>query len=102
MVRSAVVGAGVVVLVLALLTGLLWVLQRSLIYLPDPGPVPAAADVLPGARDVVLTTSDGFELGGWFLPADDDAPAVLVANGNGGHRGYRAPLAEALRKRGLS
>ena len=102
MVRSALVGAGVVVLVLALLTGLLWIFQRSLIYLPDAGPVPAAAEVLPGARDVVLTTSDGLDLGGWFLPADDDAPAVLVANGNAGHRGHRAPLAEALHDAGLS
>jgi alpha-beta hydrolase superfamily lysophospholipase len=102
MVRSALVGAGVVVLVLALLTGLLWVFQRSLIYLPDPGPVPAAAKMLPGARDVVLTTSDGLDLGAWFLRADDDAPAVLVANGNAGHRGYRAPLAQALHEAGLS
>jgi alpha-beta hydrolase superfamily lysophospholipase len=102
MVRSALVGAGVVVLVIALLTGLLWVFQRSLIYLPDPGPVPSASTELPGARDVVLTTSDGLELGAWFLPAADGAPAVLVANGNAGHRGYRAPLAEALREAGLS
>jgi uncharacterized protein len=102
MVRSALVGAGVVVLVLALLTGLLWIFQRSLIYLPDSGPVPAAGKVLPGAQDVVLTTSDGLELGGWFLPGEDDGFAVLVANGNAGHRGYRAPLAEALHAAGLS
>ncbi len=102
MVRTALVGIGVVVLVLALLTGLLWAFQRSLIYLPDAGPVPAAAAGLPGARDVVLTTADGLELGGWFLPADDGSPAVLVASGNAGHRGYRAPLAEALQEAGLS
>jgi fermentation-respiration switch protein FrsA (DUF1100 family) len=102
MVRSVLTGVGIVVLVLAVLTGLLWVFQRSLIYLPGPGPVPAAAEVLPGARDVVLETSDGLELGGWFLPADGDAPAVLVANGNAGHRGHRAPLAEALHEAGLS
>jgi fermentation-respiration switch protein FrsA (DUF1100 family) len=100
--RSVLVGAGVVVLVLALLTGLLWAFQRSLIYLPDPGPVPAADSVLPGARDVVLTTADGLDLGGWFLPAGADVPAVLVASGNAGHRGHRAPLAERLHEAGLS
>ncbi len=100
MVRSALVGIGVVVLVLALLTGLLWAFQRSLVFLPDPGPVPAASSVLPGARDVVLTTADGLELGAWFLPGDGDAPVVLVASGNAGHRGYRAPLAEALHDAG--
>ena len=102
MVRSLLVGAGAVVVVLGLLTGLLWAFQRSLVYQPDAGPVPAAADALPGARDVVLTTTDGLELGAWFLPADDvDAPTVLVANGNAGHRGYRAPLAAALSDAGL-
>ena len=100
--RSLLVGAGVVVLLLVLLTGLLWAFQRLLIYLPDPGPVPVASTVLPGARDVVLTTADGLDLGGWFLPAGDDAPAVLVASGNAGHRGDRAPLAAALHRAGLS
>jgi uncharacterized protein len=93
----------VVGVVLAVLTGLLWGLQRRLVYLPDDGPVPAAATVLPGARDVVLETSDGLRLGGWFVPGRDaGAPAVLVANGNGGHRGFRAPLAAALAERGLA
>ena len=40
----------------------------------------------------------GSSSGGWYLPADDDAAAVLVASGNAGHRGHRAPLAEALRR----
>ncbi|UOY03760.1 alpha/beta hydrolase [Blastococcus sp. PRF04-17] len=103
MLRGVLVAAGVVVLVLALLTGLLWLFQRSLVYLPDAGPVPSAADVLPGGRDVVLRTDDGLELGAWWVPGRAaDSPAVLVANGNGGHRGYRAPLARALRDEGLA
>ena len=98
------VRAGVVVaVVLAVLTGLLWGLQRRLVYFPDDGPVPAATAVLPGARDVVLETSDGLRLGAWFVPGPDPgAPAVLVADGNGGHRGLRAPLAAALARRGLA
>ncbi|HYX94945.1 MAG TPA: alpha/beta hydrolase [Geodermatophilus sp.] len=98
------VRAGLVVaVVLAVLTGLLWGLQRRLVYFPDDGPVPAATAVLPGARDVVLETSDGLRLGAWFVPGPDPgAPAVLVADGNGGHRGLRAPLAAALARRGLA
>jgi uncharacterized protein len=93
----------VVAVALAVLSGLLWGLQRRLVYFPDAGPVPAAGAVLPGARDVVLQTSDGLRLGAWFLPGRDaEAPAVLVANGNGGHRGLRAPLAAALAGRGLA
>jgi hypothetical protein len=41
-------------------------------------------------------------LGAWFVPGPTaDAPTVLVANGNGGHRGLRAPLARALSAAGL-
>ncbi|RFU23020.1 alpha/beta hydrolase [Geodermatophilus marinus] len=101
--RRAGRAALVVLLVLVVLTGLLWGLQRRLVYLPDDGPVPAAAEVLPGARDVVLETSDGLRLGAWFVPGTGPAsPTVLVANGNGGHRGYRAPLARALADHGLA
>jgi fermentation-respiration switch protein FrsA (DUF1100 family) len=97
MVRAVLVAAGVVVLLLALLTGLLWTFQRSLIYLPDAGPVQRASDVLPGARDVVLATDDGLALAAWYLPGPTPgSSAVLVADGNGGHRGLRAPLARAL------
>jgi fermentation-respiration switch protein FrsA (DUF1100 family) len=102
-VRRAVRAALVVVVLLAVLMGLLWAFQRRLVYLPDDGPVPAAADAVPGARDVRLSTTDGLTLGAWFVPgATRDAPAVLVANGNGGHRGLRAPLARALSSAGLA
>jgi uncharacterized protein len=101
--RAVLVAIGGVVLVLSLVTGLLWGFQRKLIYFPDAGPVSPAAGALPGARDVVLVTDDGLELAAWYLPGPDaDAPAVLVANGNGGHRAMRAPLAQALNDAGLS
>lgn len=91
-----------VVVLLAVLVGLLWAFQRRLVYLPGGGPVPAAADGVPGARDVRLTTSDGLTLGAWFVPAATaGASTVLVAAGNGGHRGVRAPLARALSAAGL-
>jgi hypothetical protein len=88
--------------VAAVLAGLLWAFQRRLVYLPGDGPVPTAADPVPGGRDVALSTADGLTLGAWFVPGPAvDAPVVLVANGNGGHRGLRAPLARALSEAGL-
>jgi fermentation-respiration switch protein FrsA (DUF1100 family) len=97
-----VIAVGVLTLV-ALAVAALWTFQRQLVYLPDPGPVPPAATVLPGASDVVLRTEDGLELGAWYLPAEQaGAPAVLVASGNGGSRDLRAPLARGLAERGLS
>ena len=95
----------VIVLVVAvMLLSLVWVFQRRLIYLPSTTPVPPAEAVIPAARDVVLHTSDGLELGAWFIPAEepDRGLTVLVASGNAGDRAVRAPLARALAKEGMS
>lgn len=97
----------VAVLILALMVVAVWGLQRRFIYFPDRSPVPAAAGVLPGARDVVLETSDGLRLGAWLVPpAATDGPGrgftVLVANGNAGNRADRAPLAAALTEKGFA
>ncbi|WP_246078577.1 alpha/beta hydrolase [Modestobacter excelsi] len=103
MLRTALRTAVVLAVLFAVLVGLLWTLQRRLVYLPSAGPVPAAAEVIRGARDVELHTADGLVLSGWFVPGPaPDAPAVLVASGNAGHRGMRAPLASALSAAGLA
>lgn len=100
MLKAVIVASAFVVLLL----GLAWVSQRNLIYLPSAAPVPRAESVIPSARDVLLHTSDGLELGAWFVPAHepDRRLVVLVANGNAGNRAVRAPLAEALARDGLS
>lgn len=83
--------------------GLVWLLQRRLIYLPDRETPPPADTVLPGARDVLLRTDDGLELGAWYVPASgrDRRAAVLVAPGNAGNRSGRALLAARLSAEGL-
>ncbi len=95
---------GVVVIVVVVVVGVLalfWTLQRSMIYLPQGAPTEPAAGAVAGARDVTFTTADGLELAAWHLPAGTGRPTVLVANGNAGHRGLRAPLAAALARHGL-
>jgi fermentation-respiration switch protein FrsA (DUF1100 family) len=94
----------VIVAVVLLVLALAYVFQRRLIYLPSPGPVPSAAEVLPGARDVALRTSDGLTLGAWYVPPTgrDLGYTVLVANGNGGDRSHRVELADALRTEGFA
>jgi pimeloyl-ACP methyl ester carboxylesterase len=96
----------VVLLIGGVVVGMLWWLQRQMIYFPDASTVPPAGDVIEGARDVTLRTDDGLELGAWFVPAapgsTDRRMAVLVAPGNGGNRLGRADLAEELRRRGLA
>lgn len=94
----------VVVAAMGILLALLWGFQRRLIYLPSPSSVPPAAEVLAGAREVTLRTTDGLVLGAWLVPADEPGRgmAVLVANGNAGNRSLRAPLAEALAAQGFA
>jgi pimeloyl-ACP methyl ester carboxylesterase len=98
-VLAGVVGTVLVVLVLSVV----WDLPRRFVYFPDSTSVPPAGQVLPGAEDVLLHTEDGLDLGGWWLPARERRRdlAVLVANGNGGDRTARAPLAEALAGEGF-
>ena len=88
-----------IVLVLAVI----WLFQRRLIYFPLNEPVPPAASVLPAAEEVSFQTEDGLPLRGWFVPALRASRfTVLVFNGNGGDRSYRAPLAAGLAHKGLS
>lgn len=86
----------------ALLLVLVYSLQRFLIYLPY-GSVSPLPEELAGGEEVEFVTSDGLELGGWFVPARERGrrAAVLVANGNAGNRAHRAPLAAALREAGV-
>lgn len=101
LVALAVVAAGMGVVI-----GLVWSLQRSLIYHPDTSPVPAAEDVLTGGRDITVHTADGLELEAYFAPpapeARDRQLAVLVAPGNAANRYNRVGLAEHFQTQGFS
>jgi len=86
------------------LVSLVSLFQRRLIYFPFAAVPQPDAVGMPGAERVRLRTDDGLELGAWFLPSarQPAAVAVLVFNGNAGHRAFRAPLAAALASRGMS
>jgi fermentation-respiration switch protein FrsA (DUF1100 family) len=94
---------GILAAVYLAIVGLAWIFQRRLIYIPM-GRAPNAGSVLPAATDVTIDTEDGLRLGAWFVPADAPDPrgAILVFNGNAGNRSFRAPLAAALAKNGLT
>lgn len=88
-------GAGATVL------GLLWVFQRSLIYLPDTSTVQAPPDV----REVDLATNDGLRLQAWVVEPDatsDRSTAVLYAPGNAGNRAGRLDTGRALAAEGFT
>lgn len=83
---------------------LIWLGQRRLIYFPDTSSPSLDRFGLAGAEAVTFTTQDGMRLGAWFVTGSGPSPrpTVIVFNGNAGHRGYRAPLAHALRQHGFN
>jgi pimeloyl-ACP methyl ester carboxylesterase len=116
-----------VTIVMAVVLGLLWGLQRRLIYFPDRTAPPIAAAERAGARQVWLETRDDLRLGAWLTPPTSKVPGpptwkmpksgivggpgtfagdrrigVLVMPGNAGNRGGRLPLATALAAEGLT
>jgi len=94
---------GVAAAGLAVLVGLLviiWALQRRLIYFPFADVPPPSTVGLAAVEPISFDTRDGLTLAGWFVPSRR-RPAwftVIVFNGNGANRAYRAPLARALQQ----
>jgi uncharacterized protein len=87
----------------AVILAVIWLFQRRLIYYPLRASVPSAVTILPTAEEVSFETDDGLRLAGWFVPpAGASRGTVLFFNGNAGDRSFRAPLAAALTRAGLS
>ena len=86
------------VIAIAIFIVLLWAGQRSLMYLPLGRPVTPAEAGVPAAEAFTVRTSDGVDLGAWFVQTTAGPPkaTVIVFNGNAGNRSHRAPLATAL------
>ncbi|MSP93609.1 MAG: alpha/beta hydrolase [Myxococcales bacterium] len=102
--RAMLIAVGAIAAVVAVLVFLAWLWQRRLIYFPLREPPTSAAARFPGGEDVRYTTNDGLTLGAWFVrPAGHSTGAtVIIFGGNGGHRGYRAPLVDAFAAAGYA
>lgn len=71
------------------LVGVLYFIQRSMMYFPWPeAPIPASSGV-PEMRPVKLATADGLTLTSWYLPAPAGRPTIVFFHGNAGHIGHR-------------
>ena len=98
------IGLAKLIVVASIGAGIVWALQRRLIYFPAADVPRPAAVGLPSAQVVSFTTSDGVTLHGWFVPPASPSAreAVIVFNGNAGNRGFRAALAAMLADAGLA
>ncbi|MDC0038657.1 alpha/beta hydrolase [Gammaproteobacteria bacterium] len=88
-----------------LIATLLFVFQRSFLYLPDTASLDATAAISRfGIEPITLTTSDGLSLRSWWHPGDNfhSRPVVMILHGNAGHAGYRFPKFAALMEAGFN
>lgn len=79
-----------VVAVYATMLGLLFVMQRDLMYPRNPARAAIAAADLPGVEETTLTTSDGETLVAWVAPPREGKPVLLFFHGNAGNFGRPA------------
>lgn len=95
-------GTAAIILALAylLVLGVMFVLQRQLVYVPDPKRVSPAAVGLANVKEVELATGDGERLLAWYGAARDGQPTLLYFHGNGGNLAARAPRLERFMAEG--
>lgn len=82
----------VALLVYLAFVALIWLFQGRLLYLPDTGGaeiVSTPADIGLDYERATVTTGDGIELDGWFIPAADERATLLFFHGNAGNISHR-------------
>jgi fermentation-respiration switch protein FrsA (DUF1100 family) len=77
-------------------TAVLYVAQRSMLYLPETVRTAAAAAGFGEAQEVTLDTPDGEKVIVWHAAPRDEKPVVLYFQGNGGALRMRAGRFHAL------
>ncbi len=82
-----------------------YVFQSRLLYFPNiPGRALTAtpADIGLSFEEARITTVDGLELHGWYVPAGTGAPAVLFCHGNAGNISHRLEWLQIFHDMGLA
>ena len=72
--------------------------RRSRAAFPQPAPSVSWARIEPHR----LKTSDGLEIGAWYVEGPDAGPSILLLHGNGGTRASSLALMEMLSREGCS
>lgn len=65
----------------------IFVIQRKIMYFPDPHVLPIPAD----AQKIRVTTQDHLALTGWYFENDKKKPTIIYFHGNAGNFSHRTP-----------
>jgi hypothetical protein len=98
----------VVIGLVAVVGGLLYAKQDSLLYFPEIGGIPKKPSDnpkgyrSPGERNIPfkecdIECSDGVHIHAWLMPFDRNAPTIIFFHGNAGNIGLRLPNAIQMR-----
>jgi len=71
-------------------------LERFLIYFPTKALEGDPSAINLPYRDISMTTRDGVELHGWFIPHPNALVSLLIFHGNAGNISHRLPWIELL------
>lgn len=95
--------AGIALVLVAgwgMLVAVLFVFQRSILFVPDPSRADPAFSRVPEMVRVRAETEDGLTLEGWWRQASAGEPTLLYLHGNAGNIGSRDGKARRLIDRG--
>lgn len=94
--------ASVLAAAAAVLLGLVFLYQDSLVYFPDREVRFTPGDLGMPYQDVRLTTADGVALGAWWVPTPRSRGATVFCHGNAGNIGDRVGKLRLFHDLGLS
>lgn len=96
---------GFILLILSLaglLSGLLYLMQPSMVFYPHLDLVETPAEWGLEYEDVYLSSRDGVRLHGWYIPHDKAEEVVLFLHGNGGNISHRGASIDIFNRIGLN
>lgn len=76
--------------------------QSKYVYFPTSAIVAIPSDAGLLFEDIMLKTSDGISISGWYVPAENQRGTILFFHGNGGNISHRIEFIEMFYKLNLS
>ena len=91
---------GSAVVIYGLVVASLYLLQRRILFVPNPNVPERDTAGLSDMAEVRLETADGLALLSWYRPAEPGRPSVIYFQGNAGNIGHRGHTVRPMLDRG--
>jgi len=87
---------------IGLLSGMLYLMQPSMVFFPSRDLTATPGQWGLAYEDVTIDTADGLRLHGWFLPHEGSNEVLLFLHGNGGNISHRGESLLIFQRLGLN